>query len=305
MGFSETSLSGTVPSEMGRLQSLESLVIGHSKIGGTVPSELGNLSSLIWLVFESTNFSGSFPSEVFLLSNLRALQVFECPGLKTESVLHGVVRNMHKIERLGLGRGKPGRFISVPTEIARLTNMLSLSLEDFQLNGTLPSEVGLLTKLTRLRLHENAIVGALPTEFLKFSGLNILDIGSNQMEGKLEQSLFSQLTQLDVFSINGNWFSGSLPTEVGLLSSLRKLQLHNTNLSGTLPTELQLMDKLTSLVVMNTSLSGSIPSKLSSAILPPQELKCFGGECYKVATTSLSACHGTRLCGCSCDPCPV
>ncbi|CAB9524544.1 LRR receptor-like serine threonine-protein kinase [Seminavis robusta] len=300
--FSTTKLSGTLPTEVGQLQSLELLMISGSELVGTLPTELGNLSSLFGLGSERANFSGSIPTEILRLSNLKILLLSECPLLDIKSFLTEVVGNLHNLEALRLGYWKPGGFTSIPSEIGKLTNLGSLQLMDFHLNGTIPSEMGLLTKLRFLNLARNSITGTLPEELTMMSQLRQLLIRANQLVGRpLEQDLLPQLTQLQQLHINDNLFSGSIATEIGLLSSLENLELQNTNLSGTLPTELLLLDNLTSLVVMNTSLSGSIPAGFCGVILPPREMKRFGGNDYSDPTTNLSVCYGTSLCGCTCE----
>ncbi|CAB9528038.1 Leucine Rich Repeat [Seminavis robusta] len=302
--FSATS-SGTLPTELGQLQSLKNLLISGRELIGTLPTELGNLSNLTGLVSEGANFSGSIPAEVLRLSNLKTLIFSECPLLDTSSFLPGVVRNLHNLEILGLGSGKTGGFTSIPTEIGRLTNLQTLKLTDFRLNGTLVSEMGMLTKLNYLYLERNSITGTLPEELSKMSQLKVLLMSSNQLEGSpLEQGVLHQLTQLQELHINDNLFSGSIATEIGSMNSLEKLEVQDTNLSGTLPTDLLLLDNLTSLVLSNTSLTGSIPDGLCGAIVSPHERKFFGGNFYSVPTTNLSVCYGTSLCGCTCEHCP-
>ncbi|CAB9510341.1 Leucine Rich Repeat [Seminavis robusta] len=304
--LSTTLLSGTLPAEIGQLRSLKNLSISHSKIGGTLPTELGNLSNLTALGTEGANFSGSIPTEILRLSNLKTLSFLKCPLLDITSFLPGVVGNLHNLKILGLGSGKPGGFTSIPSEIGKLTNMRVIGFTDFQVNGTIPSEMGLLTKLNNLNLQSNSISGTLPEELSKMSQLEVLRIQSNKLEGKiLEQGVLHHLNKLRLLQISDNLFSGSIATEIGLWSSLKKLELQNTHISGTLPSELLLLDNFTSLVVMNTSLTGSIPHGLCNKVLLPQENKCFGGRCYGVATSNLSACHGAQLCGCSCTPCPI
>ncbi|CAB9512657.1 Leucine Rich Repeat [Seminavis robusta] len=302
--LSTTHLSGILPTELGQLQSLEKLLISGSKLVGTLPAELGNLSNLTDLGFDTVNFSGSIPTEILQLSNLKTLSFSDCPGLEITSFLTEVVGNPHNLEMLSLGNRKTGGFTSIPSEIGKLTNLAQLLFSDFQLNGTIPSEIGLLTKLNYLDLEKNSISGTLPEELLQLSQLRLLNIKSNKLEGKiLDQGGLHQLSKLWVLQIHDNLFSGYLATEVGLMSSLDELELQNTNLSGTLPTELLLLAKLTNLVLMNTSLAGSIPHGLCNKKLLPQEEKCFRHGCYGVPTTNLSACYGTNLCGCSCDPC--
>ncbi|CAB9512276.1 Leucine Rich Repeat [Seminavis robusta] len=301
-----THLSGRLVTELGQLHSLETLGIAGSKLVGTLPTELGTLSNLTMLLADGVNLSGSIPTEILRLSNLKSMGFSGCPLLDITSFVPEVVGKMHNLEMLFLDLGKPGRLASIPSEVGKLTNLATLSLNGFQLNAPLPSELALLTNLAYLTLQGNSISGTLPEELSKMSQLEFFNIQSNKLEGKiLEQGVLHQLNKLWLLKISDNLLSGSLPTEVGLWSRLVNLELQNTRISGTLPTELLLLDNLTSLVVMNTSLTGSIPHGLCEKVLLPQENRCFGGSCYGVAPTNLSVCHGAQLCGCSCTPCPI
>ena len=131
-------------------------------------------------------------------------------------------------------------------------------------------------------------------------------LGSNKFQGTLPHDLFSRLTNLKYLHVNNNDFSGSLPTEVGLLSSLMSLELQNSNLSGSLPSELLLLENMTSLVVRNTSFSGSIPESLCDRMYE-KELNCLvAPKCKLVGKkTNSTVCHQTDLCGCDCGPLPM
>jgi hypothetical protein len=53
---------------------------------------------------------------------------------------------------------------SISPDIAQLTSIREIMIEQNYLTGTIPSEIALLTKLERLWLHDNALSGSLPAE---------------------------------------------------------------------------------------------------------------------------------------------
>ncbi|CAB9525148.1 STYKc [Seminavis robusta] len=300
--LSTTGLSGTLPTEFGLLRVLDYLVIAHNEmVFGTIPTELGNLSNLTRFQLVKSNLTGSFPKEFLKLKQLEVFYLDNSPGLDTASVLPDVVGNMHQLECLSLVSRTFGEAMPIPSQIGFLRNMSYLMLKNWKIIGTIPAELGGLTKLESLTLPGNSITGTLPEDLFALTHLFSLKLGSNKMEGTLPPDLFSKLSCLQQLHINDNEFIGSIPTEVGLLSSLKKLEMRNTNLSGTIPTEMLALDDLTSLVVANASLSGSIPERLCGK-LDPQQLKCFGGQCYQVKS-EIPVCQGTSLCGCDCVPC--
>ncbi|CAB9528801.1 leucine rich repeat [Seminavis robusta] len=304
--LSVTSIIGTLPTELGLLQDLEEITILEShRISGSLPSELGKLVRLSALHVARTNLAGLVPVEIFQLHGLRYLTIEECPGLITECALEQVVCNMQQLVSFSLSSRSFGAAISIPSEIGNLTELQLLRLHDWRIHGALPSELGKLTKLVALDVSGNSIFGTLPHELFALTYLYSLLVGSNQLEGTLPLDLFTNLARLEYLNMNGNHFSGTVPTEVGLLSSLVKLELQNTSLSGTIPTELVALENMTSLAIKNTSLSGSIPEELCEKLYQKQ------WQCHQVAPcqllpvkTNTSECHGTGLCGCDCGPCP-
>jgi len=65
-------LTGTVPTEIGWLQSLTDLRLGGN---GPIPSELGNFSQLQYLQIDGASFQSSIPSEIGLLTSLNHLEL--------------------------------------------------------------------------------------------------------------------------------------------------------------------------------------------------------------------------------------
>jgi hypothetical protein len=70
-------------------------------------------------------------------------------------------------------------------------------------------------------------------------------------------------TLLENVRLSINRLEGTIPTEMGKLSSLRSLQLSlNLGLSGSVPTGFAELEKLLILDVRSTLVTGSIPSEI-------------------------------------------
>ena len=141
--MSGNSLTGTIPSELGDLSSIERLYLGANLLTGTIPSALGNLSSVERLVLGNNSLTGTIPSELGGLSNLEWLNL-------SNNSLTG----------------------TIPSELGDLSNLTDLELDINSLTGTIPSELGNLSNLERLYLNNNSLTGCIP------KGLQAPDGGS-------------------------------------------------------------------------------------------------------------------------------
>jgi len=59
-----------------------------------------------------------------------------------------------------------------------------------------------------------------------------------------------------------NSLQGTIPSELGLLTSLRWLWVEGNSLQGTIPTELGLLTSLQDLIVYDNSLTGAVPNEV-------------------------------------------
>jgi len=72
------------------------------------------------------------------------------------------------------------------------------------------------------------------------------------------------LTGLNYLDLASNDFIGTLPSEIGLLTSLIDLNLENNDFTGTIPSEIGLLTGLNFFSLSNNLLSGSIPSEVEA-----------------------------------------
>ena len=69
-------MSGSIPSELGRLSELRALYLHGNTLSGSIPPQLGNLSKLVALGLADNDLSGNIPSELGNLSALTHLWLF-------------------------------------------------------------------------------------------------------------------------------------------------------------------------------------------------------------------------------------
>lgn len=93
-------------------------------------------------------------------------------------------------------------------------------------------------------------------------GDNITEIRlkENNLKGTIPAEL-GQLTSLEYLALDTNNLSGAIPTQLGNLSNLQFLHLDGNNLTGTIPIEFQNLTNLNLLYLADNQLSGSIPTQ--------------------------------------------
>jgi Leucine-rich repeat (LRR) protein len=132
-----------------------------------------------------------------------------------------------------------------------------------RVQGLLPTEIGLLSSLRVLHLIDMMnIQGGLPSQFGQLSNLSVLQI-SNSFD---QEIFFSYLLSrfplmLEHLTISGSYVIGQIPTDISSFQSLISLNIYDTG-TGTLPSEIGLMTKLKSLKIQFTFMKGNIPSEI-------------------------------------------
>ena len=122
----------------------------------------------------------------------------------------------------------------IPSELASLTNLMSLALEANDLTGTIPPSLGLLANLEHLSLHGNDLAGPIPPSLGSLTNLRRLFLYGNDLTGTIPPSL-GNLTNLRMLSLNDNDLMGRIPPELASLTNLTNLDLGGNRLTGSIP----------------------------------------------------------------------
>ena len=70
LDFESNLLYGTIPSTLGEMKTLESILLGFNELTGTIPSELGALENLKILDLQSNMLTGTVPEEIKSMTDL-------------------------------------------------------------------------------------------------------------------------------------------------------------------------------------------------------------------------------------------
>ncbi|KAK8704598.1 hypothetical protein V6N13_048218 [Hibiscus sabdariffa] len=183
---------------------------------------------------------------------------------------------------------------NIPDQLGNLAELSFLALNSNNFTGRIPPSLGKLSKLYWLDLADNQLVGTIPVSTPTSPGLDLLlkakhfHFNKNKLSGTIPPILFSSEMVLIHVLFDGNQFTGSIPSTLGLVQTLEVLNLAHNNLTGPLPdlssmntinyvdlsnnsfdpTEAPVwfstLSSLTTLVIEHGSLQGPIPEKLFS-----------------------------------------
>jgi len=327
-------ISGSIPTEVGLLTNLEMFDVGNNQnFEGPIPSEFGLLSnSLTIFSTQRSSVTGFIPTELFLLTNLEEYLIHQ-----SLNITGGTLEGIGKLSNLRefVAHDTPYKS-TIPTELGLLTNLLNFNLWNTQVTGPIPSELWSLTSLRRIDMDDNFLTGPFPSgELGQMSNLQVLFINGNRLTGTLPSTPWERMPNVSLLSIGGNnggnQLSGTIPTELGLLTAMTRLGLNMMALTGTIPSELGRMTGMGTLLLHNTELTGSIPQDLVAMTaleaftvsmthltgsipdglcygIKEVAMKCLsyfgvqGNVCTGFEITDFS-CSDSLLCGCSCSNC--
>ncbi|XP_057813247.1 LRR receptor-like serine/threonine-protein kinase EFR [Cryptomeria japonica] len=273
ISFSYNNLSGPIPFELGLLQRLETLWVGNNNLTGTLPLSLGNLSSINELILSYNSLYGGIPGELGMLSKLRWLDLdfnyltgpiptalLNCTLLKTLRVGHNLLTG------------------HISWEFGKLSELQQLHLFTNQFTGEIPSSLSNCSLLQKLQLAFNNLTGTVPLEFGRLLQLEWLNLWSNQLvsgsSGLLFLTALSNCSNLYHIDLSENHFTGILTSSVGLLpSGLSYFLLPYNEIAGSIPDEIGNLTSITALDLRANLFSGTIPSSLSA--LPILERLCL------------------------------
>jgi hypothetical protein len=172
-------ISGTVSSNISKLEDVLLLDVGINKLTGSIPSETGQMVNLAFFSVESNGLGGSIPTTIGKLSNTM--------GLRFQ------------------GNSFTG---TIPKEVGDCTALKDLILGSNLLTGRLPEHIWDMSNLYTLSVDENMLTGTISGKLSKMVTLYELDIQNNQFTGTIPFRLGN--TAITIISASGNNFNGTV-----------------------------------------------------------------------------------------------
>ncbi|KAI3948533.1 hypothetical protein MKW92_018102 [Papaver armeniacum] len=226
-------LTGSIPSELGKLSHLTSLSLNSNQLNGTIPASFQNLHRLNHLELGGNYLSGSVPTTVIQdMSSLTYLSLSE--NQLSGEIPYSVVK-LVSLWMLDLGGNNFTG--SIPSEIGSLKYLIYLHLSDNQLSGIIPSSIGELSNLQELDLSRNRLSGSIPSSLLKLPSLTSCQLSDNKLTGSISSSSIGG-TGLESLNLDNNMLTGEIPDSIGNLTNLTQLSLKNNRFTGKIPSEL-------------------------------------------------------------------
>ena len=253
-------LSGELPHCWRYWQFLTHLDLGSNKISGRIPHSMGSLVALQSLYLRNNRIYGDLPSSLKKCSNLILIDLGENPFS-----------------------------VTIPPWIGEMTSLMFLRLRSNGFKGYIPRQICELSSLIVLDLGNNSLSGPIPNCLKNISAMTIpkpifeAQFSYNSTYGNLrlhmdgvyneKLKLVSKGTELEykenlkfvkIIDLSSNNLSGSIPSEISVLSELCFLNLSRNQLIGKIPEKIGIMKKLESIDLSQNHLSGEIPLSLSS-----------------------------------------
>ena len=219
----------------------------------------------VWCFAGSRNLNGIVPTELGMLEDLKFLFLFDNPLL----------------------RG------SLPAHLGNITSLVSFFAQENGLTGELPTELGKLGNIEKLNLARNNLTGSIPLEYSRMQKLVELDLSRNSLQGPIPMT-FWRLQRLETLLLNDNrYLNGTIPTDLGAIVGLKRLELQNNKITGQLPTQLGNLVHLQTLNIAGNSIGNTVPADICQLRrdFPDYGLQGFESDCAAVSCTCCTSCE--------------
>ncbi|XP_010482273.1 PREDICTED: probable leucine-rich repeat receptor-like protein kinase At5g49770 isoform X2 [Camelina sativa] len=236
-----TGLSGALPSSIGNLKNLKSLILMGCGFSGQIPESIGSLEKLTTLSLNSNHFSGTIPASIGRLSELYWFDITDNQIEGKIPVSDGIslpgLDMLHQAKHFHFGNNKLSDSIPEKLFSSNMT-LIHVLFDDNQFTGKIPDSLSLVKTLTVLRLNRNKLSEEIPSSLNNLTDLQELYLSDNRLTGTLPNlTSLTSLYTLDV-SNNEKMTLSLIPSWIPSLRNLATLRLEGIQLDGPIPTSL-------------------------------------------------------------------
>ncbi|KAG2689281.1 hypothetical protein I3760_09G132900 [Carya illinoinensis] len=193
--------SGTVPSELGKLVNLGTLVLSSNNLSGNLPKELGGLKNLTDFRVNDNNLNGTIPDFIQNWKNLTRLEMV-ASGL--EGPIPSTISVLEKLEDLRI-TDISGTIQTFPN-LTKMTGLKKIVMRNCNISGEIPDDIWSKNSLENLDLSFNKLSGELPS-VISTKTLKFIFLSRNLLSGDVPESILMKGTNVDLSYNNFTWQS--------------------------------------------------------------------------------------------------
>ncbi|XP_074282426.1 receptor-like protein EIX2 [Silene latifolia] len=269
-------ISGPMPSWFHTMQQLDFVHLSNNNLSGSPIFPI----RCHFMLLSNNSLSGEFLSDGSKTGVYREAGYLDLSdNLFSGPILEGLTHIMPNLIALFLYNNQING--QIPNSFCQLTSLNFLDIHNNSLSGNIPNCFANSTSLTfvflsynklkghipcfnnrdsyrfgldvefHLHLNDNMLSGEVPSCLNDLPNLKVLDIGGNQLSGKMVKWFSAdKFRELQIFRLRGNKFSGTIPKQICSLPHLQIMDFAHNHFMGYIP---RCLSNLTSMTSPNAS----------------------------------------------------
>ncbi|CAN6360994.1 unnamed protein product [Urochloa humidicola] len=238
------------------------LYLNSNELGGEISYSLVNLQRLRYLDLSCNNFNGAKIPE--FLGSMRSLRHLDLEYTMLQGRIPPQFGNLTKLVYLSLrcwGWSNPVKpFLVDLAWVSQLSSLKHLDLSYVNLSTTVDwvRKINMLPNLEELYLSESDLSPSLPLRQFNLTRLKVLDISRNNFYTTFAPNWFWNASSLVYLNIKFCYFYGSIPDELGKMTSLQQVSFRDNYISTMIPPSFKNLCNLKVLDLLNSNTTGDI-----------------------------------------------
>ncbi|XP_074270244.1 receptor-like protein EIX1 [Silene latifolia] len=246
-------ISGPLPESLCQIMpNLEYLDLDNNQISGPIPDSWCQLTSLVALYIQNNSLKGVIPNCWGLGQRMPKLEILVLSNNQIEGPIPDSLCRIPSLVLLDIGKNRLSGVI--PTCWSNVSSFSIVNLSYNKLKGRIPcfnnrtaDKLGFYDHFY-LHLNDNMLSGEIPSCLSDLTNLKFLDIGGNQLSGKMHKWFKAEkFRSLKILRLRGNKFTGTIPTHICSLPYLQLIDLGHNHFMGSIPGCLSNLTAMTSL----------------------------------------------------------
>lgn len=259
-----------------------------NKLTGSIPPEIILLGNSLEFLDINYNVVYNANEDLNWMGHLTKLTTLRCGSCYIEYYgIPSFIGNLVLLTDLDLSYTIIQGPINGPA-FATLSKLTYLDIGGNSYKSTIPSEIYTLPLLERLYIQEADISGNL--EFIKEMP-NIFEIWIDRnpgLKGTIPTEIGS-VSSLGSISLSGCSFKGPLPSELGALTDMQQMWFFSNQLTGTIPSGISQMKYLLNFQTEDNLLNGTMPAAICTNI--NQDSLFLATDCANVTCSCCDCCQ--------------